>query len=899
MREGPRSSVLLLLGMGCATLAAVAQTPAPPLNVTVIVTNAIAQPPQPVKAAHVSLTHLISAQLAVDAQGPTNPRGEARLLISQSAAKNGDLRIVISAASDLVIYQPADGQLPALPATINVRMLPKGSTALLGPAQIEAMLHRTLLQVNTLEKQVTELKQSATKQEQKSDLGPSIAEWAQANGFSDDQVKQQVEQWAQAIQRQSAQATTAEQKALAELALKHYADAAQLFNQAGDADRQQIDSEESQEKALQAQVQALQAAQQALLDKLRTPLRQLLDHSQQAAGADQLNLQYHQATLTLENAVTTTQAEYKKHPGDKGFQELWLQAVSNAANARWQEGKVSPANESLALLAQSADEFRSLAREYAALGERQEVASAQLGLGTALDEEGRRASGDSAGALLAQAVEAFESALQVYTKDVLPQDWARTQVRLGNVLKDEGQSASGDHAAALLAQAVEAYQNALQVYTKADLPQDWARAEFNLGTALMVEAERVSGDKAVALFKQAVEALKNALQVYTKADLPQDWAGAENNLGNALLDEGDTVGGAKAAAIIDQAVEAYRNALQVYTKADLPQDWALTQNNLGIALTDEGERAGGDKAVVLFDQAVEAFQNALQIYTKTDLPRDWARTENNLGAAWKAEGERVGGEKAAALFAQAVQAYRNALEVYTKADLPQDWARTLSNFGSALEDEGDRASGDQAAALLDQAVQAYRSALEVRTKADLPQDWAATQNNLGNALMDEGERASGDKAAALLAQAVEAFQNALQVYTRADLPRSWAVIELNIMEADFVSSRFEDCFKTTEILTDDTLWGSLDYSRDAMRLACAVAAGQHAAARDALKVLSAKAPAVKTSAYDYSGILRFLSSSPVFANGRASWIALFTAIQNGDSAGMTAALHQLEPILQQ
>jgi tetratricopeptide (TPR) repeat protein len=260
---------------------------------------------------------------------------------------------------------------------------------------------------------------------------------------------------------------------------------------------------------------------------------------------------------------------------------------------------------------------------------------------------------------------------------------------------------------------------------------------------------------------------------------------------------------------------------------------------------------------------------------------------------------RAGGEKAAALFAQAVQAYRNALEVRTKADLPQDWAWTQSNLGSALDDEGDRASGDLAVALLEQAVQAYRSALEVRTRADLPQEWAMTQNNLGNALMDEGERTSGDKAAALLAQAVEAFQNALQVYTRADLPQSWAVMELNIMEADFVSSRFEDCFKQAEILTDDVLWGSLDYSRDAMRFACAAAAGQHAAARDALKVLSAKAPAVKTSAYDYSGILRFLSASPAFANGRASWIALFTAVQNGDSAGMTAALHQLEPILQQ
>ncbi len=120
-------------------------------------------------------------------------------------------------------------------------MLPKGSPALLGPAQIEAMLHRTLVQVNTLQKQVTALKQNvAAAQNQKPDLGAAIAEWAVANGFSSTQVDEQVQQWAQGIEQQSAQATTAEQKALAELALKHYANAAQLFNAAGDADRQQI-----------------------------------------------------------------------------------------------------------------------------------------------------------------------------------------------------------------------------------------------------------------------------------------------------------------------------------------------------------------------------------------------------------------------------------------------------------------------------------------------------------------------------------------------------------------------------------------------------------------------------------------------------------------------------------
>jgi hypothetical protein len=296
-------------------------------NVTVVVLNALPQPPEPVKAVRVSLNYLDSSVLVTDAQQVTNSEGKALLLVSPGVSQRGDLRIEVKGTSDLVIYQPADGQLAALPATVKVSLLPKGSPALLGPPQIEAMLHRTLLQVGSLQKQVTALKQSATvAPNQSGDLGSAIGEFAEANGFSADHVNEQVQQWAQKIQSSSAQAT-AEQKALAELALKHYADAAQLFTQAGDADRQQIGKEEAQEQSVEAQIKALQAAQLAMLDKLRSPVRQLLDHSEQAAGAYQLNLQYHQATQTLDDAAATAEAEYKKHTDYKGFHEIWLQAL--------------------------------------------------------------------------------------------------------------------------------------------------------------------------------------------------------------------------------------------------------------------------------------------------------------------------------------------------------------------------------------------------------------------------------------------------------------------------------------------------------------------------------------------------------------------------------------------
>lgn len=844
MRREARLAVHILLGVGCAAFPAFAQSSAQQ-NVIVILLNVHEQPPQPVKAVRVSLSYLDSSVLVTDTQQVTNSQGQALLLVSPGVSQRGDLRIVVTGASDLVIYQPADGQLAALPATVKVSLLPKGSPALLGPAQIEAMLHRTLLRVNNLQNQVSALKQSA--QNQGPDLGAAIAEWAQSNGFSADHVKQQVQQWAQGIQSSPAQAT-ADQKALSELALKHYASAAQLFNQASDADRQEISAEESQAQSLESQVQALQAAQQALLDKLRSPVKQMIDHSEQAAGAYQLNLQYHQATQTLESTEAYAEAEYKKHPDDKGFHELWLRALSAVADARESEGTVSPADVSLPLLAQSVADLQLLMREYAALGDRTEGATAQMDLGGALDCEGERAGPDQAADLLGQAVQAYKSALQVFTKADLPLDWAKTQGNLGNALKDESENVSGDKAAALLDQAVQAYQNALQVFTMADQPREWVAAQLDLGDAMTAEGELRGGDKAVALF--------------------------------------------------DQTAQAFRRALEVLTKTEMPLYWAVAQVDLGKALDDEGELAGGDKAAALFDQALQADQNALQVFTMADMPQVWAATQVNIGNVLQDEAGLASVEKSTSLLDQAMLAYRSALQVFTKAGLPQYWAGTQKYLGSALEDEAELASGDKAVALFGQAVQAFRNTLEVYTKAGLPRAWAMAQNDLGNALLSEAEHTSGDKAAALFDQAAQAFQNALEVYTKTDSPQDWSGTQMSLMEADLASAHFAACLQQAAILIDDALPPAELVIRDAMQLACQWGAGEKSTAAAAERALASQQPVFEAGYWDYSGTIRFISASPAFAAGRASWIAFFNALQHGDSAGMTAALHQLEPILQ-
>ena len=1058
--------LLILLVEAGLTLRASAQETAQQQEITVIVINALPQPPQPVKAADVSLwSQDVSLQ-----QRPTNSSGEALLHVSVDAIHLGDLRIEIAHAGDLVIYLPAGGRLEqtsGLPEKLTISLLPKGSAALLGPAQMEAMLRRSLLQANRLQKESRALKgEVAQVQNQKPDLGVAIAKWALENGFSAAQVDQQVQQWATGIQKQSEQATT-EQRALAELALRHYDAAAQLFQDAGNADLKQLNSEDAQEQAVAAQAKALQAAQQGLLDKERSSLRQFLDHRRQAAGADRLNLKYREATQTLESAATTAESQYKKHADERGFHELWLQALLDAANARWLEGEVASADQSLPLLIRSADDLRSLAREYTALGDRPELAAVEMDLGNALADQGVRDSGNKSMALLDQALEAYRHALEVYTKTNLPQDWATTQNDLGTALTREGERVKGDKAMSLLDQAVEAYHHSLEVYSKTDLPQDWALVQNNLGVALNDEGERTGGDRSVALLDQAVEAYRHALEVRTNTNLPQDWAATQNNLGNELMRESEHVAGDKAVALLDQTVEAYRHALEVYSKTDLPQDWAMTQNNLGNALRHKAELASGEKATVLLGQAAESYYRSLQVYTKADMPQNWAKTQNNLGITLTREGEHAVGDKAIALLDQAVEAYRHALEVDTKADLPQDWAMTQNNLGLALNDESERAVGDKAIALLDQAVEAYRHALEVDTKADLPQDWAGTQVNLGNALSDEGERESGDKAMALLDQAVDAYQKALEVYTKADLPQKWAITQnglgialahegmrtrgdksialldqaieadrhaleiytkadlpqdwamtqdslglalenestraggdkamalldqavealhhalevytkadrpenwatasatlaaaysaqkkyaaavdlyesilkvfpdsvyalqmasqldheflyhfdraleidqhraqldpsapnrMDLMEAGLTAGRFNICLQQEPLLADSTLDSSLIVIRNTLALACQWGAGDKAAALSRKKSLMSSALNVKKSGWTFTGTLHFLSESPAFASGRASWIALFTSVQNGDSAGVTAALHQLEPILQQ
>jgi tetratricopeptide (TPR) repeat protein len=613
----------------------------------VVVVNAHADPSKPVEGVRVSLSFVAGAEKVVDSRDATNRSGQALLLVSPEAVQRGNLRIEITGVTGLVVFEPADGQLNGLPATITIKMLPQGSLALLGPTQIEAMLHRLSLQNKHLEQEnrVVKGELAAAQGQKPDDLAQAMTEWATANGFAAADADKRIQEWAKEIQTRKDQAT-AEQQELAELALKHYAVAAPMFH-----------------KDATDRFAALREKQQRDREEDRKEFQAAVDKQYQSANAYQLASQYHQATQVLEDTRDEAAEQHRISPEDPAYRSIWLDTVLRLADARKAEGASGKASESAALLAQSIKDYRELLKERSAQAERQDWARAQTNLGLALSDQGERSSGSEATSLFAQAVEAYRAALGVYTKADLPQGWAMTQSNLGIALWDQGTRTSGAQATELLAQSVEAYRAALGVYTKADLPQYWAATQNNLGIALSDQGERSSGSEATSLFAQAVEAYRAVLEVYTKADLPQDWAMTQSNLGIALRVQGERSSGAQAKELLAQSVEADRAALEVYTKADLPQDWARTQNNLGIALKDQGTRSSGAEATKLLAQSVEAYRAVLEVYTKADLPQDWAMTQSNLGIALRVQGERSSGAEATELLSAAASAFESVLEV--------------------------------------------------------------------------------------------------------------------------------------------------------------------------------------------------------------------------------------------
>ena len=261
----------------------------------------------------------------------------------------------------------------------------------------------------------------------------------QDNGFALAEVDPKVKEWAQEIQQRKDQAT-AQQKALAELALKHYGVAAELFGRAADEIGASMDEDEKK-----------------FLEERRTKMRELVGTSIQSAKAYQLDRKYNQATQILEKARDRAAGEHSRFSEDAALRAIWLDTTRRTAVARVEQGEVATGSDSAPLIAHSIEDYRSLLHEYSGPDQRGSWATTQANLGVALMDQGQLNVGAQAADAFAQAVVAFQAALTVRTKAGMPEDWASAQVGLGNALLHRGERIVGAQSAEFFAQAVEAY----------------------------------------------------------------------------------------------------------------------------------------------------------------------------------------------------------------------------------------------------------------------------------------------------------------------------------------------------------------------------------------------------------------------------------------------------------
>ena len=118
--------------------------------------------------------------------------------------------------------------------------------------------------------------------------------------------------------------------------------------------------------------------------------------------------------------------------------------------------------------------------------------------------------------------------------------------------------------------------------------------------------------------------------------------------------------------------------------------------------------------------------------------------------------------------------------------------------------------------------------------------------------------------------------------------------ELKMVEEDLTTGRFGDCEKQAAAIDDASFPGGQEDPEAlilaAMKLACQSAARDKATAQETEWALSSKIALLAPSDWDFAGTRHFLASSPAFATGRASWIALFKGLQDGDVSALAAAL---------
>jgi tetratricopeptide (TPR) repeat protein len=911
----------LLLGLSwIAGLPLWAAPAATPMHVIVTVINKHADPGQPVPNVRVTIDFVDGSQKITEARDRTNSQGQTELIISPEAQQRGDLHIEITDAPNLVIFQPGEGILTDVHPTLTIVLLPKGSPALLQPAQIEAMLNR----LSRLSIQNQQLQVSLTKAEhQKPDFDQLLHNWASTNGLPYDQVDQQMRAWANDVLEHRQEASLSKQ-AEAELALRHFENAAKLFQGA----------------ALTSKL-ALHREQESYLVGRREALRSLFKESTQGADAFQLAHQYHQATQIMDDAVTEAAAEHQHFPEDAALRHIWLRTVRYTSLVRTQEGEKllsqdPPSENAAPLFLKAIDDCKGVLAQTDKSAEPEQWASVQFVIGSAELYLGVHVPNyKDATEFRSQAIASIRAALDASNKDKDPKTWATYVIyyaltsATANMTSYQDGHLPADQAVQSLSQCVDELRSVLVVRSRAENPMEWGQAQMVIGNLLTLEAMIIPGQHATEFLAQAETSTRAATEVFTRADHPDEWSMAEKSLGSVLFARSINASGNQAHDLALQGAAAIQASLQASATRDDPLDWASAQHNLAILLSTKSNEFSGDQAIDLMAQAIVASRFELQVITKASLPLRWAETQYELGSGLTRIADLYNSQGQASQYAdyrsQAAAAFRAALEVFNRQNNANRWAHTQWALGNILFAQSQADPANPSTDLLAQSANALSGALEVITWKTSPQDWGSIQNTLGHIRAAQGLHSSGPQAKDFFTQSAEALTAALQIVPKnaetlsllsslyhdylLDFPKAYDYAaraevaapadsnKLNLAEAALTTSNFSSCIDLVNSVNPVQLDPRLTHGRLMLLLACQWGAGQRAAASQTADALAASASTLaKQQGWSTSGDRVYLSSALEFSANRSAWIKLFQSLEQGDGPSLAEASHTLQRV---
>lgn len=881
-----------------------------PQHVLVTVVDRHVTPARPVTGIRVAVIFFDGSQPITDDRERTNGQGQIDLAISAEAVQRGDLRIVISDAHDLVIYQPSEGLLNAVPARLTLELLPKGSPALLEPAQIEAMLNR-LSRLTIQNRQLAAAVQK--KENQGSGFDEALKEWAAENGLSYDQVNERVQGWASDILAHQ-QEESLQKRAEAELGLRHYDRAAILFRELADDNDSDLDRERN-----------------AFLAQQLEKLRAMAQNRSQEAHMDQLDHEFHAATEAMEKARDRAASEHLANPGYAPFRDIWLWCSLLAEYSRWKEGQnalTKNNTQAVTIFTSVIANSKTMVGQIDPSTNAFEWSYAQLILATSAVYLGETSGNQQADQLRAQALAAARAAVQATDKQKNPEFWASLEGFYGLVTAAVAARGITDghlslsQAAELLTQSTDALQSALTVYSPQRQPKEWSELQIVLSNMLAMRGLIPGSSHGDELLNQAEAAARAPLAVLNPKDDSADWADTQAALGAVLGMRAQSSSGSQAEAYYTQAAAALRAAIAIRSKGDDPIKLANSEHDLADLLQNQARQSPQPQAIDLLKQSIDALNTEAQLIPKEAFPQRWARTQNDLGESLALLAVRLQGEESNEYLTKAATAYRHVLEVFTRQDYPGRWANTQMLLGGVLGVQGDRATGAQSAELLSQAADAYTGALQLITKEDSPEQWAQAESNLGRLRALQGIHSSGDQAREFFLQSTAAYESVLEAQpqnaevlaivsslyhdnlmdfpkafdyaSRADAAMSNNSSKLNLAEAALTLSRFTACIDLAGAVDMAALESREIPGRLTLLLACQWGAGQHDAAMKTAEALAAAVSGSAQFGWNSTGDRAYLMSAPEFSAQRDTWIKIFQALQEGNGpviAEAAAALH--------